>query len=310
LNDVSQGSADDVQLNLSENDVKSLVGVHANSQILRERFEALAETKSLAYGQLQYSGPFNVINVDLCNHVAFERPSQERPTYLDAIGQLVAFQLRYSIQPWLLFLTTRLQPDCVNVENLAALMTAIRANVEQDPQFRMGMTAILKTTEDGIAGLLERSITLPPTVFKTVFTVGFGKWLLGYLRTAQPQPEVEMLDSFFYSVAGSPDMLSLGYRCRPVIQAPHDPLNLIQTAPNPIPIKEASMARIILERSNSMSNVDSALESDPGLRERMIVETEHLLRSAHYPVDDERQGYRAWLNKPKKKKERVRSSRS
>jgi len=309
LNNVSQGSVDDVQLNLSENDVKSLTGIHSNSQILRERFEALAETKSVAYGQLQYSGPFNVINVDLCNHVALQRPSGERPTYIDAIGQLVAFQLRYSIQPWLLFLTTRVQSDRVNAENLVALMAAIRSNVEQSSRFRAGMNDILKTTEDRITGVLESSTSLPPGVFKTVFAVGFGKWLLGYLRTAQPQPEVEMLDSFFYSVKGSPDMLSLAYRCRTVIQPPHDPLNLIHTAPHPNPTGEASMALNILERSKSMANVDLALASNPDLREEMIVETEQLLRSAHYPVDDALLGYRAWLKAAKEKNKRFRSHR-
>lgn len=57
------------------------------------------------------------------------------------------------------------------------------------------------------------------------------------------------------------------------------------------------MAMSLVEETIRLVDLDGIMSADSALAEAMTGETETLLRSAHYPVDDGEKGYRRWLEK-------------
>jgi hypothetical protein len=298
FNLVEPGSAEEIQLNLARKDLSGMEGIHAQSNVHIEKFEAIAESKSLAFGHVHAAAPYNCINIDLCDHVASRSQKSIEPTYLDAIGQLIRLQIKTFNQGWLLFLTTRVGHDRVNPRNLRALVDAIQSNCFLHSQFRSGMEQIVHAEGAELISKLRSAQLLTPTEFKDVFCVGFGKWLLALLQTAQPRMEFVKLQSYFYSIVPrKPDMVSLAYLCQPRITVPTDRYRLIAKVSQPAHLSELEMAMTFLEHTRGMANVDELLGKNSDLKNAMIEETEALLRAANYPVDDSENGYRAWLRR-------------
>jgi hypothetical protein len=298
LNDVDIGSPDDIQLNLSESAVRGLPAIHPGSRILREKFQAIAEPASLAYAEVQGSGPFNAINIDLCDHLALREQNTDDRTIIDALAEIIRVQLRHAMQPWLLFITTRIRPGHVQAANLQALVQAIRDNIGKSEDFAARTAHLLKREGDELAAALDDPDALTPSEFKDLFCLGFGKWLLSYISQAQPARALQMLPSCYYSVFdGQPDMLSLAFRCDVVLRPPVDAYKIVPAAAVPAEQPEVEMAMSLVEETIRLADLDGVMAADSTLFEAMTGETETLLRSAQYPVDDDEKGYRNWLEK-------------
>lgn len=296
MTSVKPGTPDDVALNLSENDVRALRGVHDGSRVYRERLESVAHPRSIAQRELTRNGPYHAINIDLCGHLARRPQSAGGGTYLDALASIIGFQLQHAMHSWLLFLTTRAVHREVDEGNLAALVQSIRTNVDSSGLFRDRVAALLQTEGERLMALLDAPNELQPAAFKDVFCLGFGKWLLAYISSATPPRKLAMRRSCYYSVyGGDPDMLSLVYRCDPIVRPPRDPSGILRPPQEAQERGEIPAALELVRETSSMTNLDEALANDPALREALISESETLLRAAHYAVDDPNRGYRAWL---------------
>lgn len=296
LNAVAPGSADHIELNLAVNDVNSLRGIHSQSIVLLEKLEAVAEPSSIAYGHVAQTGPYHCINIDLCGHLALKPQMSSTPTYIDAIAQLIQFQIQFGAQAWLLFLTARVDPDSVNTGNLHALIEAIQVNMLHHPPFRDGLAALICSKGDELNQKLKATRMLTPGQFKDIFCIGFGKWLLAYLQAAQPRMDCTKLPSYYYSVhSGRPDMVALAYKCEPRIVLPRDQYKLVADPLQEPRMSESQIAMTFLDATGSMPSVDEILAYNPEIMSRMIQETEGLLRAAGYPVDDTESGYKSWL---------------
>lgn len=295
LNAVKAGSADDLQLNLAESAVRGLANVHSGSQVLREMFQNIADKEALAHQEVANSGPFNAINVDLCDHLLLREQDGSSPTIIDAIARIIENQIEQASQPWLLFITTRIRPGSVERRNLAALMAAIADNISRHDQFAQAASSLLELEAGSLQAALEDPDQLDPGRFKTIFTLGFGKWLLAYLDSAQPRCGATQRPSCFYSVhAGQPDMLSLAYRVEVRRSPPADRYNIVGQNVAAVP-QEAELAIELLHAVREVFDLDEYLAGDqPGL-EQAVNETESLLRDLNYPVDDPAKGYRPWL---------------
>lgn len=296
LNDVRVGSPDDVQLNLSESAVRGLPRIHPGSRILREKFQSIAEPTSLAFAEVRDSGPFNAINIDLCDHLALREQHADDRTIIDALAEILGIQLAHAMQPWLLFITTRIAPGAVQAANLRALVQSIQDNITQSNDFAAGAARMLQREGAELVAALGNPDSLAPASFKDLFCLGFGKWLLSYIGAARPERSLLMLPGCYYSVhAGQPDMLSLAFKCDVVRREPADRYDLVRAAGDPADHPEIEMALRLIEETERLADLDILLAGDAGLREQMTAETEILLRSAQYPVDDVTRGYRSWL---------------
>lgn len=293
LNSVRRNSADDIQLNMAESEVRGLPRIHSSSTILRERFESIANNGSLAHDAVRRSGPFHAVNIDLCDHIARRAAGERQPTILDALAEVIRLQLRHAGHPWLLFITTRVSPDGIDARNLGALIQAVRDNIDSSALFGERAAALLEIEAERLQAALGDPTSLDPQRFMNLFALGFGKWLLRFLGQGC---SVQMLPSCFYSVQPErPDMLSLGYRCE-VVQPPAvDRYRMVGGAEDDAPNAEIDYAMRLLEVTGNMFDLDVKLERDEQLAESVTLEAADLLRSAHYDVDG-RPGYSDWVD--------------
>lgn len=296
LNSVRRGSADDVQLNISESEVRGLARIHSGSMILRERFESIANQRSLAYDEVRRGGPFHAVNIDLCDHIALRAPDPGRATVIDALAEVIQLQLTNAIHPWLLFVTTRVAPDRIDARNLAALIEAISDNLEASDEFGRKTGKLLRAEGDKLRAVLADPGSLDPRTFMNLFALGFGKWLLRFVGAAHPERTLKMLPGCFYAVRPDhPDMLSLGFRCD-VAQIPaRDRYRLVGGGAEIAVQNEVDHGLRLLEATSGLFDLDEMLGREPQLLESLTVETADLLRSAHYDVDGAA-GYRGWLD--------------
>lgn len=295
LNSVGPGSARDVQLNIAESEIRGLARVHSGSAILRERFEAVANTGSLAFAEVRDCGPFHAVNIDLCDHIARRAQGEGQPTVIDALVEVIQLQLQHAMHPWLLFITTRVTPGQIDAGNLAALIRAITDNVAASDEFGQRTAVLLQTEAEGLREALADPGNLDPQAYMNLFALGFGKWLLRFVGEAHPDRMLRMLPSCFYAVLPErPDMLSLGFRCD-VRQAPaRDRYELVGQRVAGHIESEVEQAMLLLDATEGMFDLDARLAGDPQLAEAVTVESANLLRSAHYDVDGA-PGYRGWL---------------
>jgi hypothetical protein len=299
INDVKAGSDRDLQLNLAENAILSLPSIHKGSKILRDKFQAIADPESLASVEIENGGPYHAINVDLCDHLASADQNSGRTTIIDALGRILQVQLAHAMHPWSLFITTRVDAGRVSAGNLSGLIAAISANIASNPDFSDKTASILQADAQNLQAVISDPSSLSLEKFRDFFCLGFGKWLLAYIQAAQPARELTMLPSCYYSVHnGNPDMLSLAFRCSVFRRPPGDAFGLLAPQTAGMAKTEAEMGLELAVGTAQLFDLDALMAHEPDTYEAMTVETEDLLRSAYYPVDDEVNGYRAWLARP------------
>lgn len=298
LNAVPAGSPRDIRMNIAESEVRGLAGIHQGSAILRERFETVANRESIAFAEVRDGGPFHAVNIDLCDHLALRPQGRGRHTAVDALAEVIQLQLRNAMHPWLLFITTRVAPDRIDADNIAALMQAVTDNVDANAGFEGRTAALLRTEAQGLRTLLADPARLEPEEFTRLFALGFGKWLLRFVGAAHPERRLTMLPSCFYAVVpGRPDMLSLGFRCDVRTAPARDRYELVADRGRDAAAAEVDQALALLDVTERLMDLDAELAGDEQLMEAVTLESADLLRSAHYDVDGN-PGYRRWLAEP------------
>lgn len=284
------GSADDVRMNISENEVKGLKRVDDNSEVFRGLLQTAGNQKSGAYLALDRHAPYHAVNIDLCNHFAAPR-QRNALACIDALRSIAEVQARKARQGWLFFLTTRIQPDHVDAGHIAAFINAIRDNLARSEEFATKLGAIFEQEGADLIAKFEKCEEMPPEDFRYFFCIGFGKWLLGYLMAAQPQTQVEMLSSYYYSIHGEgQEMLSLAFRCTPRIVLPVDPYGLA-TAPTPeddAQVDEVTLGINVAKQSAELMDLDALLAGNTDQMEKMISDSARFLQDAHFDVTDYR----------------------
>ncbi|WP_442770180.1 PP_RS20740 family protein [Zoogloea ramigera] len=315
------GSPDDQRMNISEKSVKDLDKIDATSHVARDMLEDAGNEGSAAYQTLVSHAPYHVVNIDLCDHFAAPRRANVYAC-IDALKCIANIQHRRAGgNSWLLFLTTRIQPDHFDVQHLRAFVLAIKENVGASKEFKEKLTeAFMIQAEDllgkldQIASMLEKispdaarkarlseedktavrtavSSIISQEDFRKFFCIGFGKWLLTYLAASPPGTKVEMLPSYHYEVGTeSQDMLSLAFKCTPQIQPLQDRFNLASPTRSTgnAPIDEPKQGIQIINRTIRLTDLDSLLSNDPEKMNEMIDSSMYYLRLADYDVSEYR----------------------
>lgn len=276
------GTPADIQLRVSLDEVRRLPNVDAQSDVMHDDFRRIGNRDSLAWDRALRLGPFDVVNIDLCDGLASEPPQDDGSIY-KALGQLTALQAR-NPNPWLLFVSTRIGRGMFDADAERRLMGLFRKNVADCEGFAETGNQLLESD----VGSVDPE-TCSEGDLLILMTAAIGKWLSVLVQAHAPS-RVELASTHGYRinpVSAREDMVSFALRFAPVIAGPPEALS--PTAP--APVDECATAQAILRRSAHRLDVDTILESQPDLRDELVGETERLLADARYEVA----GYRAWL---------------
>jgi hypothetical protein len=280
-------SREQAELNISLDEVRRLPRVDRISDVIGDDFVRVANVSSLAWKKACEFGPYNVINLDLCDGFGSHPPDDARnSTHYDAMNQLMSLQAR-SMSPWLLLLTTRAGRGHVDSRMLEKLIAKYVSNLATCPPFKVKSRehfaiedeAALRMAAATSAGMLS------------VFLCGLCKWLVGIALGHQPPTKVVVKSVVGYRVdrdAENEDLISLALRFTPTLEPVGDPVGL--SKPSTSRLDECTLAVNALNRIASRKNADRILREDPALNGTMIDASAGLLELARYdPV-----AYRVW----------------
>ena len=276
------GNPAHVQLSVSLDEVRRLPNVDTQSDVIHDDFRRIGNPKSIAWSRTRQIGPFDVVNIDLCDGLASDPPQSDESVY-KALAQLMAFQVR-NPNPWLLLVSTRIRHGMFDADAEKQLVDLFHKNVNTCEGFAEACEQLLELDAKSID-----PATCSEADLLKLMTVAIGKWLSALVQVHAPS-RVELASTHGYRVdpvAAQEDLISLALRVEPVITTSPDALS--PTAPTPE--DECMTAKAILRRSAHRLDVDTILEQQTDLHEELIGETERLLADARYEVE----GYRAWL---------------
>lgn len=275
------------ELNISLDEVRRLPRINAMSEVIGDNFARVANQTSLAFVKARALGPYDVINLDLCDGFSAQAPGTLDNSYYEALRSLLALQARTS-NPWLLLLTTRADRPNINADVLQRLLGKYVSNLLECEAFRKASKEHfdIETEEALIAAVGEPAGLLP------VFLTGLCKWFVALALMHQPPTSVELRSVFGYRVeTGSEheDLISLAFRFTPTFLPAIDPLGL---ACQPITLPdEGTLATRALKRVAKRIDADKKLLDDAELLQSMIDGSAHLLGLARYDIE----AYKAWL---------------
>lgn len=292
----SEGSNEvGTRVHISNNEVTSLPNVVHDSMVVRDKFEALASPASIAMRYLKRFGPYHVVNLDLCGSI-FPNTVRDSTPFYEALAGLLRYQCREQRSEWLLFITTMVQPNVVHPERFNLLGQPTRHNYDQHADFANLITGLIPEA--------AFPATPPPPIDTAaldngqmiqLFSLAFGKWLLSFCQTAQPQWTVAMRRSFTYPMneAEGAVMLSLAYELKPNLVPPVDPTGMTaqQVAPGaPFPT-ERDCALKMIGLVDGMKDVAAILAADAALKDQLKGAQARLLEAAGYDPE----AYQAWV---------------
>ena len=275
------GNPAHVQLGVSLHEVRRLPNVDTQSDVIHDDFRRLGNLDSNAWSRTRKLGPFDVVNIDLCDGLASDPPQNDESVY-KALDQLMAFQARNS-NPWLLLIATRIGRGMFDVNAEQQLIRHFRQNVDMCEGFAEECDQLLESDVEAID-----PATCSDSDFLHLMTVAIGKWLAALVK-AHARNRVELASVQAYRInpdADHEDLVSLAFRVTPIMAASKDALS---PSP-PIQEDECKTAQAILRRSAKRVDVDSILEQQWEVRHELIGETKRLLADARYDVT----GYPAW----------------
>ncbi len=275
------------ELNISLDEVRRMPRIDAMSDVMSDNFALVANQKSLAFVKARALGPYDVINLDLCDGFSAQAPGTLDNSYYEAVNSLLALQSR-TANPWLLLLTTRADKPNINAEVLQKLLGKYISNLAKCSPFREASREHFDIeTEEALAAAVDT-----PTGLLPVFLTGLCKWFVTLALQYQPPTSVELRSVFGYRVnrgAEHEDLISLAFKFTPTFIPAADPLGLANqpvAAPD-----EGTLATRALKRVAKRIDADKQLADDTGLHKSMVDATAHLLGLARYDVE----AYKVWL---------------
>jgi len=274
------------ELNVSLHEVRRLPRVDEMSDVIGDDFARVANQDSIAFRKARQLGPYDVINLDLCDGFGAQAPGTLNNSYYEALRSLLALQSR-TTNPWLLLLTTRADRSNVDDQVLQKLLDKYILNLAQCAQFREASRQCFNIeTADALNAAVDTPAGLLP-----VFLTGLCKWFVALALKHQPPTSVKVCSVFGYRVdrgAVHEDLISLALKFTPTFVPADDPLGL---ATQPVaPPDEGILATRALKRIAKRVDADKVLADDAVLRQNMVEASAHLLGLARYDVD----AYVAW----------------
>ena len=164
----------------------SLPRVSNTSRVLRDRLQSIGNQNSQAYRYVKEYGPFDVVNLDLCDSL-FPTITGDLPSYYTALHRIAEYQLRYMATPWLLFITTEVAPSELDLGQFESLCRPTKDNLERHRDFGEALSPLLP-----VEALGDNSTPIDLSLFDSeqivrLFGVAIGKALLSFCVTSEPR---------------------------------------------------------------------------------------------------------------------------
>jgi hypothetical protein len=282
-----RGSRFQVELDVSLDEVKKLANVDPRSDVIADNIRRLADENSIAFARARSLGPYDVINLDLCDGFGRDLPGGLDNTNYSTVTRILSLQL-HSKPPWLLFLTTRAGRNDIHSELLDRLGAKYIQNLTDCEAFR-----ISSAQHFSIGNHRElHDATKTPEGLLPVFLTGICKWLVGLAVSNNPQAEVEVKSVIGYRIAhdsACEDLISVAFRFDPKLALINDPQGL--AAQSSESVDECRLAARALRSVAKRVNADLILARDEALRREMTDSTALLLEIARYDKDE----YYGWV---------------
>lgn len=274
-------------LYVSLDEVRKLSRIDPLSEVIWDDFRLVGNDSSKAWNSAKDLGPYDIINLDLCDGFGIHEPGILDDTYYSAVSRLMSLQARKK-NPWLLFLTTRTRKCDVHDNLMQRLIEKYVQNLADCPSFKSASNETFAIENE--ATLKEVSGT--PEGHLAVLLVGLCKWLLGLAATQNPPSKIEVKSVIGYRVyGGAPhdDLISIAFRFEPTFTPVIDPMGI---ANHPQEAHgECEQAADALKQVAQRSCADKILAEDMELRSKLADAMADLLHLARYDVD----AYHKWL---------------
>ncbi len=284
----SPQSENAVQLNISLDGIRRLPLVKTDSDVLGDNYCQLAKDNSIAWKKTKQLGPYDIINLDLCDGFAKGSPDSFDNNHYKALNKLLTLQSRYNC-PWLLLLTTRVGNAHVNEDVFEIFKTAYKNNIAKSDNFSSVSKNLfeietfeqIETALNNLKGQTD------------VFLTGLYKWILGIVLNQSPYTVAKLKNVIGYRVADGEfeDLISIALLMSPSFDSTPDPTGISSSNDN-YP-KEYDIAAENLSKIAKRLDADTILQEKPDLMQQMILEMEVLLSKANYDV----RAYSEWAIK-------------
>lgn len=277
------GNPDELAQNASLYDVRNLAGVHPDSQVISDDFRRFSDPDSVAWERARDLGPFDIVNLDLCEGFTTDDP-EATESYYRAIAEVAEYQFRHP-DPWVLLITTRVARSSFNAKVRSYLLKHFKANVERCEAFAAACTACFGEDSGGVD-----PESCSDDVFLKLMLIAMCKWLLALARGGNTRNGVTLASSQGYRVnqgAAAPDLASVAILFEPAMNAPVHPLLASDGGDSDY----CGFAEKIAKRAAAFKDIDLDLAEDIEFSEELTQEMEGLL-SFSYDV----RGYREWLD--------------
>jgi hypothetical protein len=282
------------RLDVAENAVTQLSKIAKDSHVVGDSFQNIARKTTHAFQALRNYGPFDVVNLDLCDSLIPRGKPGEMEANYSALHQLLCYQLERQKTPWLLFATTQVDRETAHQPEINKLAQPLRNNCNEHGSFANELEKIIpRAAFEAVGHALDIS-PLDANQLINVFGVILGKWLMHPLSQSSPRCSVKLLPSYRYSI--KPDtkveMLSVGFLITPHFTPPVDTtgVSTVQTNARQFP-SELESAIDLVSVAVGIRDVDGILAGDSALRDKLTNSSADLLAEASYDRDE----YLRWV---------------
>lgn len=279
------GSIEGTELEISQSELLAAPLVHSASLIRPDDLRYVGSTSTAAWRAVKSMAPVDVVNLDLTTSV-LSAGNEGGPSYLDALRELLAFQIT-NRHPWLLLLTTKVDRTSVSMQWAERVVQVLVDAIEKCTNLDDVILAYAETLP--AVGELD---SCRHTDFRLFTLAGLIKWLrdLTYRGAVRARPRVT--SCFYYTsfaTGGAVDMASLVIRFQgePVVLGDNQ---VTDQPPRPLIADPCEDLERYLRRFGDGSDIDEVVRQDGALRQDLTTRSADLLTEARYP----RERYLHW----------------
>jgi len=244
------------------------------------RIEDIVRSNGQIRTEVKSRAPFHIVNIDACGSIA---PPSAHPSnrIINALHHLVRLQLDRLRHPWLLFVTTNVQPDNLSCKVRSELEEVIKHNADDSEGFRLGAINCLGGTSSTD---LEDAINYArnPLKFHSLFSLGFSKWLLRNAKCVDW--DVKCLEFYGYSTLSVTKHISMPCLAYEFIPRPVGYTDRAEIVESPTigPVVGTNYSMHAITSTQRMENIDHLFAQNPETRDEFAEKQRSLLVRAGY----------------------------